>query len=272
MPAPERASRLAGFSAVPTPKLRDSVELLLASDERTADPLLSAVSEAAESLLTDHQDRLVGTRIGHYRIVSVLGHGGMSTVYRAERDDAKYQQTVAVKGASSFRPAPQAPKPPAQRASYPCDVGASLDRAPDRQRRARRRHAIPGDGARRWRGDRLLLRQPHAVHTRTAGDLRSGLRGGAIRAPEPGRASRHQGREHPGEKRRHAEAPRLRHREITGTREPVAHRARDAAAGTHTDPRERGSRAGLGTAHHHGNRYLWARRVAVSALDRPVAL
>ena len=46
-------------------ELRRSVESLLASDERTEDPLLHAIGEAAESLLEDHQDRLIGTRIGH---------------------------------------------------------------------------------------------------------------------------------------------------------------------------------------------------------------
>jgi serine/threonine protein kinase/tetratricopeptide (TPR) repeat protein len=96
IPPPERAGRLADSCGADT-ELKHSVESLLASDGRGADPLLSAVSEAAESLLMDHQDRLVGTRVGHYRIVSVLGHGGMSTVYRAERDDDQYRQTVAVK-------------------------------------------------------------------------------------------------------------------------------------------------------------------------------
>jgi serine/threonine protein kinase/tetratricopeptide (TPR) repeat protein len=78
-------------------ELRDSVESLLASDQRSVDPLLDVIGEAAEALLEDHQDRLLGTRIGQYRVVSILGHGGMSTVYRAERDDSQYQQTVAIK-------------------------------------------------------------------------------------------------------------------------------------------------------------------------------
>jgi serine/threonine protein kinase/tetratricopeptide (TPR) repeat protein len=78
-------------------ELRSSVESLLKSDARHGDMLLHAIGEAAESLLEDHQDRLIGTRIGPYRVVSILGHGGMSTVYRGERDDSQYQQTVAIK-------------------------------------------------------------------------------------------------------------------------------------------------------------------------------
>ena len=95
-PAPERWARLANSCGTDT-ELRRSVESLLASDQTTEDPLLNAIGEAAESLLTEHQDRLIGTHIGHYRVVSILGHGGMSTVYRGERDDAQYQQTVAIK-------------------------------------------------------------------------------------------------------------------------------------------------------------------------------
>jgi len=96
IPPAERAARLAS-SCKDDAELRNSVESLLASDQRTEDPLLNAIGEAAESLLEEHQDRLLGTRIGSYRVVSILGHGGMSTVYRGERDDSQYQQSVAIK-------------------------------------------------------------------------------------------------------------------------------------------------------------------------------
>jgi eukaryotic-like serine/threonine-protein kinase len=77
--------------------LRSSVQSLLARDSSKEDPLLHAIGAAAESLLEDHQDRLLGTRVGPYRVVSILGHGGMSVVYRGERDDSQYTQVVAIK-------------------------------------------------------------------------------------------------------------------------------------------------------------------------------
>src|SRR5260370_9619136 len=92
----ERVARLAS-SCQGDSELRDSVEALLASDQRTEDPLINAIGAAAESLLEEHQDRLLGTRIGPYRVMSILGQGGMSTVYRGERDDSQYHQTVAIK-------------------------------------------------------------------------------------------------------------------------------------------------------------------------------
>jgi serine/threonine protein kinase/Tfp pilus assembly protein PilF len=92
----ERTARLASACGDDF-ELRSSVESLLKSDARREDALLHAIGNAAESLLEDHQDRLIGTRVGPYRVVSILGHGGMSTVYRGERDDSQYQQTVAIK-------------------------------------------------------------------------------------------------------------------------------------------------------------------------------
>ncbi|MDP9014875.1 MAG: tetratricopeptide repeat protein [Pseudomonadota bacterium] len=95
-PPAQRAARLAD-SCKDDAELRQVVASLLASDQSTEDPFPNAIGEVAESLLEEHQDRLLGTRIGPYRVVSILGHGGMSTVYRGERDDSQYQQTVAIK-------------------------------------------------------------------------------------------------------------------------------------------------------------------------------
>ena len=51
---------------------------------------LSAESSAFQTLPP-------GTRIGPYRIASLIGQGGMGEVYRAERVDGEYSQSVAVK-------------------------------------------------------------------------------------------------------------------------------------------------------------------------------
>src|ERR1700685_4659626 len=92
----ERAAHLEKSCGDDT-ELRLSVQSLLARDSSKDDPLLHAIGAAAESLLEDHQDRLLGTRVGPYRVVSILGHGGMSVVYRGERDDSQYHQLVAIK-------------------------------------------------------------------------------------------------------------------------------------------------------------------------------
>jgi tetratricopeptide (TPR) repeat protein/predicted Ser/Thr protein kinase len=42
-----------------------------------------------------------GHRLGPYRILSVLGRGGMGVVYCAERDDGKFEQRVAIKVVSA---------------------------------------------------------------------------------------------------------------------------------------------------------------------------
>jgi serine/threonine protein kinase/tetratricopeptide (TPR) repeat protein len=94
--AGDRTARLASACGDDL-ELRSSVESLLQSDARREDLLQQAIGEAAESLLEEHQDRLIGTRIGPYRVASILGHGGMSTVYLGERDDSQYRQTVAIK-------------------------------------------------------------------------------------------------------------------------------------------------------------------------------
>jgi len=94
--AVERRRRLLLIGAEDA-QLRSSVESLLASDERSSDPLPQVIGAAAESLLERHQDRLLGQTVGDYRVTAILGHGGTSTVYCGEASAAKQPPRVALK-------------------------------------------------------------------------------------------------------------------------------------------------------------------------------
>ena len=66
---------------------------LLASQANVADDFLKTLPKLAEPPLT----LSAGQRLGPYRILSTIGIGGMGVVYRAERDDGKFEQRVAIK-------------------------------------------------------------------------------------------------------------------------------------------------------------------------------
>ncbi|MBU0618365.1 MAG: serine/threonine protein kinase [Planctomycetes bacterium] len=74
--------------------LRAEVESLLATDGELGSFLESPI-ESVASALEDATDAMVGTRIGHYRILRIIGSGGMGTVYEAEQDRPK--RRVALK-------------------------------------------------------------------------------------------------------------------------------------------------------------------------------
>ncbi len=54
-------------------------------------------TELAGSGLPNAPPDRSGERVGHYRLLSRIGLGGMGAVYLAERDDATYRQRVAIK-------------------------------------------------------------------------------------------------------------------------------------------------------------------------------
>ncbi len=89
---------------------RDDSELatalrgLLAADRAAGDFLDGGAAGFAPDLLEDlaaenapaAEDR-IGSTVGPWRLVSVLGRGGMGEVYRAERADGEFEQRVALK-------------------------------------------------------------------------------------------------------------------------------------------------------------------------------
>ena len=76
-------------------ELRAEVEAMLAADgPQCALGLERLVRETDPSV---EADPFVGIRLGPWRVVEVLGQGGMGTVYLAERDDGRYAQRVALK-------------------------------------------------------------------------------------------------------------------------------------------------------------------------------
>jgi len=86
------------------PQTRDAVLSLLADEKPSAELFESAFNErdriASAVLEEDNVDqvgKLVGSMIGVYRLEQLLATGGMGAVYRAERADGQFEQTVAIK-------------------------------------------------------------------------------------------------------------------------------------------------------------------------------
>jgi serine/threonine protein kinase/predicted negative regulator of RcsB-dependent stress response len=80
------------------PQLRDELKSLIASLESDPDfiekPLLGGT---VPDDLAINAEPMAGKLIGRYRLIREIGHGGMGTVYLAERADDEYRSQVALK-------------------------------------------------------------------------------------------------------------------------------------------------------------------------------
>ncbi|MGH7636481.1 MAG: tetratricopeptide repeat protein [Gemmatimonadaceae bacterium] len=77
-------------------ELRAEVNALLRASEPGADAALERV-RAAVGALTGVVGRQAGERVGAYVLLHELGHGGMGTVFLAERGDDQFRKRVAIK-------------------------------------------------------------------------------------------------------------------------------------------------------------------------------
>ena len=75
--------------------LAEEVRRLLAADEKAGEYVTATALTPTSR--KDLPTSRIGRRIGPYRVLAEIGHGGMGTVYRAVRDDDQYQKQVAIK-------------------------------------------------------------------------------------------------------------------------------------------------------------------------------
>lgn len=78
-------------------ELRDQVEAFLSRNDTNAERLDEGVLSSLDELLQPAESPLIGTKIGHYKVLSELGAGGMGTVFLAERSDGQFEQRAALK-------------------------------------------------------------------------------------------------------------------------------------------------------------------------------
>jgi eukaryotic-like serine/threonine-protein kinase len=96
LPAEERETLLAE-AETQNPEIAQQARILLQAHERDHDFLESPAIVGLTWANKGNGDEIMPDRIGPYRVIAELGHGGMGRVYLALRSDHQFEQEVAVK-------------------------------------------------------------------------------------------------------------------------------------------------------------------------------
>ncbi|MGI8820321.1 MAG: protein kinase domain-containing protein [Chthoniobacterales bacterium] len=93
--APRERAAFLEESCAGDESLRRKVEVLLRYHEKSADFIAAPAFETSPELLAGDREALLGKELGHYRIESILGVGGMGVVYLAQ--DMRLGRKVGLK-------------------------------------------------------------------------------------------------------------------------------------------------------------------------------
>jgi serine/threonine-protein kinase len=97
LPAAERADRLRALRDE-DPRLADELhKLLAAADRAVGEGFLAGLAGLSPMAPPMAAPSLAGLRLGAYTLVSPLGQGGTGSVWRARRDDGRFEGEVAIK-------------------------------------------------------------------------------------------------------------------------------------------------------------------------------
>src|SRR5690606_19789660 len=91
------AQRTAFLGSIADTDIRQEVATLLSFEGKAEEMLGFSAVEFSKDFVDVDEAPMAGKQIGIYRIIRELGHGGMGTVYLAERNDKKFEQRVALK-------------------------------------------------------------------------------------------------------------------------------------------------------------------------------
>jgi non-specific serine/threonine protein kinase/serine/threonine-protein kinase len=95
--APESRAAFLADACGSDAALRSEVERLLAAHDRAGGFLSGPIGLDTLTPEVAGEPQVGPQRIGPYRILDTIAHGGMGTVYRAVRDDDSFRKTVALK-------------------------------------------------------------------------------------------------------------------------------------------------------------------------------